>query len=52
MFQRKAPDPQAAKILAAVRDETRPYTDPEATYGLAEKARIARAEGVARRGAA
>jgi hypothetical protein len=50
MFQRKAPDPQAAKILAAVRDETRPYTDPNAAYDIAQRARTARAEGVARRG--
>lgn len=37
--------------MQAVADETRPYTDPQASYGLAKTARAARAEGVARRSA-
>lgn len=36
--------------MKAVADETRSYTDPKATYGLAKTARAAQAEGVARRG--
>lgn len=36
--------------MKAVANETRSYTDPQASYGLAQTARAARAEGVARRG--
>jgi hypothetical protein len=35
--------------MAAVADETRSYTDPKASYDLAQKARTARAEGATRR---
>jgi hypothetical protein len=40
-----------ARILTAVANESRPYTDPKATYQLAQTARTAQAEGVARRAA-
>ena len=40
---------EAARILNAVRDETRTYTDPRAGYPLAVAARDAQTAGAMRR---
>jgi hypothetical protein len=42
-------DSDAAKIKAAVANESRSYTDPKATYDIACTARTAQAQGAARR---
>jgi hypothetical protein len=34
---RRRTDPATARILAAVDSESRPYTDPKATYPTAER---------------
>ncbi len=39
---RRSRDPQAARILAAVDSESRPYTDPRATYPRAVEHRAQR----------
>lgn len=42
-------DPAAARLLAAVDSESRPYTDPGARYPRARDYQKAVAEGTARR---
>lgn len=48
-MNRKPSSAEAAKILAAVRRETRSYTDPRAEYPIAVKARDAKTAGAFRR---
>lgn len=49
MAHRTPQDTDTARILAAVARETRPYTDPQADYPLAEVARSAQLAGAALR---
>ncbi len=48
MFNRTETSQEAQQILAAVRGESLPYNDPDATYGFAVRARQGAAEGAAR----
>lgn len=49
-MRRRPIDPAAARLLAAVASESRPYTDSAAQYPRARDYRRVRAEGIARRG--
>jgi hypothetical protein len=48
-MRRRSTDPATARLLATVDSESRPYTDPRASYDRARAAQQARAEGAARR---
>ncbi|WP_199513900.1 hypothetical protein [Nucisporomicrobium flavum] len=48
-MSRRPKDPQAARILAAVDSESRPYTDRAAKYPTARRYQQARDEGTARK---
>ncbi|GID94550.1 hypothetical protein ACFQFC_35160 [Amorphoplanes digitatis] len=48
--RRTSTDPATARLLVVVDSESRPYTDPRASYDRARDAQRARTEGAFRRG--
>ncbi len=45
MFRQRTQSDETRQILAAVANETRPYTDPRATYAFAERYQAGQRQG-------